>query len=137
MVKLFKDKIYGVNSLDERLINLFQTKGLNVYIDVTNEMNYQELKEFKRKNKKEKYVVIFDNDLDFLYEVSDYMFLIEDKIYFDTCSNLFETDFITQLKNKPTIPYIVYLAREKNIFLQYNKEVKDLVKDIYKWVKKS
>lgn len=140
MVKLEPGKIYGVLSDNLLAFKFFEERKNSktlIFKNLSTSLDYQELKEFKRKGFKEKIVIIFDSDINLLYELCDFFFLFEDEIVFGTREELFETKKIENLSNKPVIPYIVYLARKKGVFLQYNNNETDLVKDIYKWLKKN
>lgn len=112
----FKDIFLGIDlSVQKRLLKV---------------INYLKSKDY--------IVIISSTDVDVLYKNSDYS-LISNKsnIKFDTTEEIY-SDVKTLMKYKldiPTLSYITYKAKEeKNIKLFYSKDVRDIIKDIYKHV---
>lgn len=113
---LFKDIFLGIDlSVQKRLLKV---------------INYLKSKDY--------IVIISSSDVDVLYKNSDYS-LISNKsnIMFDTTEEIY-SDVKTLMKYKldiPTLSYITYKAKEeKNVKLFYSKDVRDIIKDIYKHV---
>lgn len=113
---LFKDIFLGIDlSIQKRLLKV---------------INYLKSKDY--------IVIILSTDVDVLYKNSDYS-LISNKsnIRFDATEEIY-SDVKTLMKCKldvPTLSYITYKAKEeKNIKLFYSKDVRDIIKDIYKHV---
>ncbi len=83
-------------------------------------------------------IVVCSSNIDYLYNISDYS-LIATKTFieFGKTDDIY-TDVETLVKHKlevPTLSYITYKAKkEKNIKLFYSKDVRDIIKDIYKHV---
>lgn len=112
----FKDIFLGIDlSVQKRLLKV---------------INYLKSKDY--------IVIISSSDVDVLYKNSDYS-LISNKsnIKFDTTEEIY-SDVKTLMKYKldiPTLSYITYKAKEeKNVKLFYSKDVRDIIKDIYKHV---
>ncbi len=89
---------------------------------------------------KEKSYIIFitSEDVDDLYNYSDYSIVSDSNIlkYGDTNDIYTDVSYLNKYKFKvPTLSYITYKAKEeKNIKLFYSKDVRDIIKDIYKHV---
>lgn len=113
---LFKDLFLGIDlSIQKRLLKV---------------INYLKAKNY--------IVIICSSDVDVLYKNSDYSIISnKSNIKFDT-TELIYSDVKTLMKYKlevPTLSYITYKAKEeKNVKLFYSKDVRDIIKDIYKHV---
>lgn len=94
----------------------------------------------KMKEKYEKTIVFISDDTTMLYKYTDYMIIAKNNkiIAEDTTSNVFQrVDFLK--KNSIEVPDIVlitYLAKKKNVKIDYHKDIRDIIKDIYKHVKR-
>ena len=92
------------------------------------------------KNLKEekKIVVVSSNDTDVLYELTDEIILLNgNSVYKYGSSDKIFT--LTELMKEKVIPMpkitkVTYLAKNKKIKLSYHKDVRDIIKDIYKHV---
>ena len=83
-------------------------------------------------------IFISDDDVDVLYQYTDKILLVND------CNrvNIYNTyDFFTSVKflksNNIPLPKLVkvtYLGKLKDIKLTYQKDIRDIIKDIYKHV---
>ncbi|MBO5375733.1 MAG: hypothetical protein J6A52_02670 [Bacilli bacterium] len=89
--------------------------------------------------KERNYVILITcRSVDRLYKISDYS-LVWSKSYFnyDTTDNIY-TNVEALIKNRqavPTLSLVTYKAKvEKNVKLFYSKDVRDIIKDIYKHV---
>ncbi|MGN0974028.1 MAG: ATP-binding cassette domain-containing protein [Bacilli bacterium] len=90
------------------------------------------------KEKYHKMIFISDDDVDVLYQYTDKILLVND------CNrvNIYNTyDFFTSIKflkaNNIALPKLVkvsYLGKLKGIKLTYQKDIRDIIKDIYKHV---
>lgn len=90
------------------------------------------------KEKYHKMIFISDDDVDVLYQYTDKVLLVND------CNrvNIYNTyDFFTSIKflkaNNIALPKLVkvtYLGKLKGIRLTYQKDIRDIIKDIYKHV---
>lgn len=83
-------------------------------------------------------VIICSSDVNVLYELADYSVLCTSSSIKAGTSDEIYTDVKTLKKLKlevPTLSYITYKAKEeKNVKLFYSKDVRDIIKDIYKHV---
>jgi ABC-type multidrug transport system ATPase subunit len=83
-------------------------------------------------------VIICSNEVDYLYNIAEYSIIENKSIIKYGLTNEIYTDVSTLIKNKlevPTLSYITYKAKEdKNVKLFYSKDVRDIIKDIYKHV---
>ena len=83
-------------------------------------------------------VIIRSDDVNVLYKCADYSILATKTIIkYDETDKIY-TDVKYLMKHKfdvPTLSYITYKAKEeKNVRLFYRKDVRDIIKDIYKHV---
>ncbi len=83
-------------------------------------------------------IVVCSNNVDYLYNISDYSLIATKSFieYGDT--NDIYTNVEILVKHKlavPTLSYITYKAKkDKKVKLFYSKDVRDIIKDIYKHV---
>jgi energy-coupling factor transporter ATP-binding protein EcfA2 len=116
--------------------NIILFKDIFLGLDLKNQKNY--IKLFNYLKNTNHLVIICSSEVDYLYNLAEYS-VIENKsvIKFETTYNIY-TDVPTLIKNKlevPTLSYITYKAKEdKNVKLFYSKDVRDIIKDIYKHV---
>ncbi|MGN1001103.1 MAG: hypothetical protein ACI4OG_04120 [Bacilli bacterium] len=92
--------------------------------------------EMKRKNKT---IIIMDNNIDVLYDLSDKIIIFKDNtILLKGNTKDILTGVETLINNNidvPKLPLLTYLAKvKKNIKLFYHHDVRDIIKDIYKHV---
>lgn len=93
---------------------------------------------FNLLKEKDYVILITSRDVNKLYKISDYS-LVWSKGYFnfDTTDNIY-TNVEALIKNRQAVPIlslITYKAKvEKNVKLFYSKDVRDIIKDIYKHV---
>ena len=88
---------------------------------------------------KEKYIVfISSEDVNVLYKLADFSIISSKKtIKYDDTDKIYTNvkDLIKMNLDIPDLSYITYKAKEeKNIKLYYRKDVRDIIKDIYKHV---
>lgn len=84
------------------------------------------------------YVIFITGDVNDLYKYSDYSVVsTKSSIKFNSTDDIY-TDVAMLKKNKldiPVLSYITYRAKEdKGIKLFYSKDIRDIIKDIYKHV---
>ena len=87
---------------------------------------------------KDYYLVISNKNVNFLYKYADYSVVWNKKFFdFDIVDNVYN-NVEPLIKNKfsvPILPLITYKAKvEKDVRLFYSKDVRDIIKDIYKHV---
>ncbi len=113
------------------LINLFK------YLDKTKEKDLIMLLE-KIKDKYNKTIVLVNDDSEILYKYTKYLIIKKNSLYIEDETNklLQRVDFLH--KNNIKVPEIVELThlikRKKKIKLEYHKDVRDILKDIYKHI---
>lgn len=92
----------------------------------------------KIKEQYKKCIIFISNDSNMLYRYTNYLIIFRNnKIIEGSTTDLFKrVDYLK--RNKIVIPKIVeftYLAKKKkNIRLEYHKDIRDIIKDIYKHV---
>lgn len=91
----------------------------------------------KLKNKQNKTIIIVSHDSEFVYKISDYIFILDKgKIVYQGNKNYIfkKTDIL--LKHGLEIPHFIWFSnlvkKRKNIELGYRDDINDLVKDIYR-----
>lgn len=130
--RYFLNLLRNISKLNKIILfkDIFLGSDLSVQKRLLKVINYLKSKDY--------IVIISSSDVDVLYKNSDYS-LISNKsnIKFDTTEEIY-SDVKTLMKYKldiPTLSYITYKAKEeKNIKLFYSKDVRDIIKDIYKHV---
>lgn len=97
----------------------------------------KKLKELVNKLKKDKIIIINDNDSNILYDITDYIYIIKNNkvVLFGNTNDVYTN--VEQLNNfKIEVPYLSNIAyktkKKKNIKLFYRKDVRDTMKDIYR-----
>jgi ABC-type dipeptide/oligopeptide/nickel transport system ATPase subunit len=106
------------------------------YFDMINQKRMIRLFEFLKEHKY--LLIISSKDVNLLYKVADYSIVWNKKFFeIDTTDNIY-TNVAMLLDNKLSVPVlslITYRAKvEKNVKLFYSKDVRDIIKDIYKHV---
>ena len=108
-----------------------------VELDLTNQRKLIRLIKML-KEKYEKTVIISSNNSDMLYEITDDMIILKNGnvLLANTTSKVYQN--IKELeKNDIEIPNLVMftkLAKDKKVKLTYHKDIRDLIKDVYKHV---
>lgn len=113
------------------LINLFK------YLDKTREKDLIMLLE-KIKDQYNKTIVLINDDSEIMYKYTKYLIIKKNNLFIeDETDKLFKrVDFLH--KNNIKVPEIIELThlikKKKKIKLEYHKDVRDILKDIYKHV---
>lgn len=111
-------------------------KDMYRYLDYRNQKNFKNLLNYLKE--KGYMIIITGSDIDILYKVSDYSIIWDKGIFtYDTTDNVYTNEEVLTNKNinVPSLPLITYKAKEeKNVKLFYSKDVRDIIKDIYKHV---
>ena len=116
--------------------NVVIFKDLFLGLDLCNQKNLIKVLEYL---KELGYVVVIcSSDVNVLYRFADYSILsTKTTIKYDKTDEIY-TDVGHLIKNEfdvPTLPYITYKAKkDKDVRLFYSKDVRDIIKDIYKHV---
>lgn len=130
--KIFLNIIRNIN-LDNKIIIL---DDIFKYLDYNNQ---KKIRFMLDKLKENDYIIfITSSDVNLLYMHADYSIVWNKKMFmFDKCDKVY-TDVEMLLENKfsiPTLSMITYKAKkDKNVKLYYRKDVRDIIKDIYKHV---
>lgn len=139
-------EIKDMSITEKIMVNLFRQISFNQEIIVfKNIFNGIDLKVEKRMSKLFKYlvekkhiVILFSDDVNKLYQYGDYSY-IGNKVSskFNKTDDIY-SDVESLIKYKleiPTLSYITYKAKkDKNVKLFYSKDVRDVIKDVYKHV---
>ena len=133
----FTDKIY-LNIIRNLLLGMKHV----IFVDMFKYLDYMNQKKviFLLNYLKDKkyYIIITSIDVDDLYKNSDYSIVWYKQLidYGKTDDVYSEVDaFIKNKVPAPTLALITYKAkRDKNVKLFYSKDVRDIIKDIYKHV---
>jgi ABC-type multidrug transport system ATPase subunit len=129
--KIYLNIIRTIARLNSVIIfkDIFEGLDLNGQKSLINIINYL---------KKYYFVFIQSSDVDVIHRIADYS-IISNKTYmkYDKTEEIY-SDVPTLNKyglDVPTLSYITYKAKEeKNVKLFYSRDVRDIIKDIYKHV---
>ena len=91
------------------------------------------------KQRYNKTIIILSYNLDFLIEISDYLYVINEgqKIFEGTKQDVFKNDKILEkngIRSTKTIEFSKLVEKEKGIKIGYRDNINDLIKDIYFYV---
>lgn len=110
-------------------------------IGLDSESKRKLIKLIKRlKNKYNKTIIIVSHDSEFIYDSSDYIFILDKGtlVYQATKNKLFKDSSIL-IKYGLKVPNLVNIVdiinKRKNIDLEYRNDINDLVKDIYRYAR--
>ncbi len=159
--KKIKDslRIVGLTNYEDRLINTLSNTEIKLLLFATVLLSNQDIividnlftffdMKYKKKildllnqlvDKYKKMIIICYNDSEFIYNYTKNLICFSDNkilIQGDT-NHLFEENTTLLMNNKVVIPKTILftnLVLKKNIKLNYNKDIRDLIKDIYKKV---
>ena len=129
--KIYLNLLRNVSKIDD--IILFDNIFLG--LDLKNQKKYINIIKYLKTN----YIVfISSDDVNVLYELADYSIISSRRtIKYDICDNIYTNvkDLIKMDLEIPDLSYITYKAKvEKKVKLFYSKDVRDIIKDIYKHV---
>ena len=133
----------GEQKLIQIAINLLYNPKIIIFDEPFVELDYQNKKKLiklikKLKDRYHKTVIIASNDSNLLYELTDDLIIIKKSriIAADETSKIYQdVEFLTY--NDIEIPDLVkftYLAKQKKVKLSYHRDIRDLIKDVYKHV---
>lgn len=124
----------AVNLIYEPKVILFK----NVFCGLDRNNRKKIMVLIKNLKEDDKIVIVTNNDTNILYELTDEVILLDgcyiyksgvsDKIF--TSTEIMKESVIPM----PNIIKVTYLAKNKKIKLSYHKDVRDIIKDIYKHV---
>lgn len=129
--KIYLNILRNISKVED--IILF--KNIYLGLDLNNQKRINKLLNYL----KEKYILLISSDdVNVLYKLSDYSIVSSKKtIKYDETDKIYtNVKELTKLNlDIPTLSYITYKAKEeKNVKLFYSKDVRDIIKDIYKHV---
>lgn len=125
------------------IANLITKPQIVIFKDIMNGIDYNNKKIIKRiinKLKEDGILVILTSmNSNILYELTEEVFIFEkDKLLTSGSTNDIYTNVELLIKNKVDVPYFSLLTykanKEKNANLFYRKDVRDVIKDVYKSV---
>ena len=129
--KIFVNLMRDLSKADSIILfkNIFKGLDLNYQKKLIKLINYLKINYL---------IIICSDDVNTLYKLSDYSIVANEKHFsFDETDKIY-SNVPMLLKNKydvPDLSYITYKAKEeKNVKLFYSKDVRDVIKDIYKHV---
>lgn len=97
------------------------------------------IKLFRDLKSKGKIVIIASSNIEFVHKVSDYIYLIEENVVLEGTKYevLKSTDNLISrgIELPQIITFSNLVLKEKNIKIGYRDDIKDLIKDIYRYVK--
>ena len=117
---------------------LIQDKDLYLLDSVDNLLDYKSkslLIKFLRtlKVRYSKTIIISSNDIDFIHEVSDDILLLNKNIIGNKYKVFMDQNYDLEIPKLIDISNVVY--KRKNIKMGYRDDIKDLIKDIYRYAK--
>ena len=141
----FDKKIVELSTTEKIYLNLLRNiskiediilfKNIFLGIDLNNQKKYINIINYLKNN----YIVfIQSDDINVLYKLADFSIVISRRtIKYDDCDKIYTN--VKELKKMdldiPDLSYITYKAKEeKKVKLFYSKDVRDIIKDIYKHV---
>ena len=88
------------------------------------------------KMKYHKTVIIASNDVNTLYEITDNIVILKNnKVYLSgNTDKIYQTQDISNDIDIPDLVRFTNLAKKKKVKLSYHKDIRDLIKDVYKHV---
>lgn len=142
----FNKKIENLSYTEKIYLNIIRNLSLDnkkvLFYDVYNYLDYANQKKIKNLLlylKDKKYIILItSNDVNVLYKLADYSVLWNKNNFEYSKTDDLYSDVEKLLKFKLEVPIlskITYKAlKDKNIKLFYSKDVRDIIKDIYKHV---
>ena len=142
-------KISRLSKVEQQWINfsigLFSNPDIILLSHVFHSMDIKNTKKIMRliqqlAEQYHKIVLIYTNNAEVIYKYTDYTIVIskEKVLVEDTTENIFQNNYEVLLENNIEIPKAIEFSHlvnsKKNIKLRYFKDVRDLIKDIYKKV---
>lgn len=140
-------KIDVLSGSERKILHYFQMFFSNANIIVIEEP-FLELDSFyknkvmvylKNMVRNKKTVIVGSNDSNTIYSLCHKVLLINDNnyLYGDVLKIMIDKDNLKDYNiEEPDLVRFVNLVREKNVFLNYSVDIRDLIKDVYKNVSK-
>ncbi|MBR2247523.1 MAG: ATP-binding cassette domain-containing protein [Bacilli bacterium] len=146
--KTYLDRYYNTLSNSEKKliaisIGLLSNPDILIFDDIFIGLDNKYQKKLHRlftklKDQYNKLIIIFSNNSNILYKYTDkIVFLYDNEVLIEGKTNSLYTkvDYLKEYKfDIPDIVLFTYKARKKGIKLGYHKDIRDIIKDIYKHV---
>lgn len=144
--KFFFRKTFNLSNTEKIFLNIFRNisnsgdivlfKDVFLGLDSTNRKKLLSIINYLIDNNYT--VIVCSSNVNVLYNISKYSIIVsDDDITYEKTDDVFSNVDLL-IKNKidiPTLSYITYKAKkDKNVKLFYSKDVRDIIKDIYKHV---
>lgn len=115
---------------------LIENKEIIVLDYFEKELNHKEKENYKRLFKKlandtNKTILIYTNDITFLWDIADSIFFVDNEQVINTYEKRNYFDLI-ELVDKPIISKFLNEIRKKGIKIENYKDIKDLLKAVYR-----
>jgi len=146
-LSMLKRKISELSKSEKTLLKIALAILTNpkviLFDDIFSYLSYADRKRIlslirKLKERRGKLIVIASRDVDFLYEFTDELLLLEGgKLILQEKTNKVFKDVPFLEEHHLDIPYLIQftsLAKAKKVRLSYHKDILDLIKDVYKHV---
>lgn len=142
--ELYNKNIYEMSSGQLRMcyifINILFNNELIILNNPTEDLDYKNkqkmlfiLKELKKENNT---ILIISKDIEFIHKISDNVIILKDNIINQGNKyDVFTNENYNQFKIPKTIEFSKRVYELKNIKIGYRDDIKDLMKDIYRYVK--
>ena len=133
--EIFKVALASVVALNPKILILDEP---SIYLDnKSKKMLCKIIRTMKQRYNKT--IIILSYNLDFLIEISDYLYVINEgqKIFEGTKQDVFKNDKILEkngIRSTKTIEFSKLVEKEKGIKIGYRDNINDLIKDIYFYV---
>ena len=123
-------------------VNLIYEPDIIIFKDIFNGLDRNNKKKvtviIKNLKETKKNIIVSSNDTNVLYELVDDILLLDGSLIynFGDSEKIFTSPEVMK-ENVIPMPYITkvtYLAKNKKVKLSYHKDVRDIIKDIYKHV---
>ena len=129
--KIYLNLLRNISKID----NIILFKNIFLGLDLNNQKKITKIINYLKNN----YIVfISSDDVNTLYKLADYSIISSRRtIKYDSSENIYTNvkDLIKMDLEIPDLSYITYKAKEdKKVKLFYSKDVRDIIKDIYKHV---
>lgn len=123
-------------------VNLMYDPEIIIFKDIFNGLDRLNKKKIttiiKNLKSEKKNIIVTSNDTNILYELVDEVILLNGSLIYKegSCDKIFTSKELMK-ENVIPMPYITkvtFLAQNKKVKLSYHKDVRDIIKDIYKHV---
>ena len=129
--KIYLNLLRNISKIEDMIL----FKNIFLGLDLNNQKRFINIINYLKNDYK---VFISSDDVNYLYKLSDYSIISSKRtIKYDNSDKIYTNvkELMKMEFDIPDLSYITYKAKEdKNIKLFYSKDVRDIIKDIYKHV---